>query len=526
MTQHEAYPSQIYDSLATGTKQIRLLTIARSLNDGRIECRLSTAALSTANYVVLSYRWGSSGATREILLNGHPFHVRQNLWDFLNVIREQPGMLLWIDALCINQKDIGERNRQVQIMGQIFQSAAMVLSWLGPENTKIEQAFDLMSCVWSSSSTGDEYDHLPMLHANQTEDDLWDSVAEACSLQYWARVWVVQEILLSSNNYLLCGTKSLPWQVFANFLSLIDVRFHCPLRHSRSIHNSKARSYATSKPYAMVRPELQWKIGSELRHDYGKAWDTKEHNLFRILTMFGERECADALDHVYALLSLSDEGSKFPVRYGIDQIQLFLTVLHFCGQSAFNEYQTIGLKGQLEPTAQRAFIRNARFLAETLEVIPAYQKTPPYFHGTALSSRGPSPRPDPCFPRADETLHLRCTTVNSGDEPPVLRSSSLQRYVSTIPFDLLLHLDESSSWLMCRRQEEEDSALVVAAVITIKDGPRGRGFKILEPGRVAGSTIVPLTDAGVRGRWKLEVPPDAHLDLLKLVILGMQPGLG
>jgi len=523
MTQDAAYPAQIYDTLATGTKQIRLLTIAGSLNNGRIECRLSRAALSTAKYVVLSYRWGSLGATHEILLNGQPFYVRQNLWDFLNVIREQPGMLLWIDALCINQQNIDERNRQVQIMGQIFQSAAMVVSWLGPENANIEQAFDLMSRVWSSSNTEDEHDHLPVLHSDQSENDLWDSVAEACSLEYWGRVWVVQEILLSSNNYLLCGTKSLPWQVFANFISLIDVRFPCPPRYSRLIHGSKARSYATSKPYAMVRPELQWRIGTELRHDYGKAWDTEEHNLFRTLTMFGERECADPLDHVYALLSLSDEGSNFPVKYGIDKVQLFLTVFHFCGQSAFDEYQTAVPQNPLEPTAQRALMRNAKYLAETLEVIPAYQKTSAYFHSTAFSSRGPSPRPDPCFPRADQTLHLRCTMINPGDEPPVLRSNSLQRSVSTITFDLLLHLDESSSWLMCRRHEGQRSALAVVAVITIKDGARGRGFKILEPGKVAGSMVLPLTDTNIGGKWKLEIQPDAHLDLLRLVILGMQP---
>jgi len=524
MTHDAAQALPIYNELETDTGQIRLLEVASSLKDGRIDCRLSTVALNAAKYVVLSYRWGSSGATHEVLLNDHLFYVRENLWTFLNVIREQQGMMLWIDALCINQQNVDERNRQVRIMGQIFQSAAMVVSWLGPENTSIEQAFDLMAHVWSSSDEEDGLDCLPLLDVSQSEDDLWRSVVDLCSLQYWGRVWVVQEVLLSSNNYLLCGRKALPWQAFANFLSLIDVRFMCPAQHLRSIHNSTAKSYATSKPYAMVRPELQWRIGSELRHDYGRAWDTEEHNLFRILTMFGERDCTDPLDHVYALLSLSDEGSTFPIQYGIDKVKLFLTAIHFCGNSAYKEYHDGSNQYHFRPAFQRGFMRNAKFLAEIMEVIPAYQKTPPYFHGTALSARGPSPRPDPCFPCAHQILLLQCTTVTPGDEPPVLRSTSLQRTMGSIPFDMLLHLDESSSWFMCQRLNDRSGGLVVVATITIKDGPRGRGFKILEPGRLAASRIAPSTEGDGTGRWEVSVPADAHLDLLKIIVLGVQPG--
>jgi hypothetical protein len=39
--------------------------------------------------------------------------------------------LLWIDGVCINQTDILERNRQVQLMGEIYSRASCVLIWLG-----------------------------------------------------------------------------------------------------------------------------------------------------------------------------------------------------------------------------------------------------------------------------------------------------------------------------------------------------------------------------------------------------------
>ncbi|KAK5944307.1 hypothetical protein PMZ80_003588 [Knufia obscura] len=536
MTQNAPSATPIYDNLDTNnnttTPQIRLLKVNPTLTNNRITCNLTTVPLHTAKskYVVLSYRWGTTPATQPILLNGHLFLLRHNLWSFLDVIREQEGMMLWIDALCIDQGNVEERNSQVKVMGRIFQGASMVLSWLGVGNEAVEMAFEVMGRVWegedgdAESGSDMDLDSLPVVRGGPDEDELWRCVVEVCSLQYWGRVWVVQEILLSSNNYLLCGRRTLPWQVFANFLSLIDVRFRCPAQYGRVIHGSTARSYAMRKPYAMVRPELQWRIGRELRHDYGKAWDTEEYNLFRILTMFGERDCADPLDHIYALLSLSEEGDAFPIQYGVDKVGLFLTAIHFCGRSAAQEHHGASLQAHYRPASQRAFMRNARFLAETMEVIPAYQRTPPYFHGTAVSTRGPSPRPDPCFPCAYQILHLQCTTVVPGDEPPVLRSSSLQRTMGSIAFDTLLHLDETSSWLMCKKQEGQIDGLAVVAVITIKDGPRGRGFKILEPGRLAASVITHPGDGSGMGKWEMTIPADAHLDLLKITILSVQPG--
>ena len=37
----------------------------------------------------------------------------------------------WIDAICIDQQSIGEKNKQVRLMGEIYSSAKLVVSWLG-----------------------------------------------------------------------------------------------------------------------------------------------------------------------------------------------------------------------------------------------------------------------------------------------------------------------------------------------------------------------------------------------------------
>jgi len=39
----------------------------------------------------------------------------------------------WIDALCINQADVAEKNVQVPLMGRIYQGAVRVVAFLGQD---------------------------------------------------------------------------------------------------------------------------------------------------------------------------------------------------------------------------------------------------------------------------------------------------------------------------------------------------------------------------------------------------------
>lgn len=41
------------------------------------------------------------------------------------------GLVLWVDALCINQKDVEERTSQVQFMGKIYAQCEEVIVYLG-----------------------------------------------------------------------------------------------------------------------------------------------------------------------------------------------------------------------------------------------------------------------------------------------------------------------------------------------------------------------------------------------------------
>ena len=66
--------------------------------------------------------------------------VTQNLGHALPYLRypDKPRVL-WIDAICVNQKDLVERSKQVQRMAELFTRAARVVVWVGEEshNSKV-----------------------------------------------------------------------------------------------------------------------------------------------------------------------------------------------------------------------------------------------------------------------------------------------------------------------------------------------------------------------------------------------------
>jgi hypothetical protein len=82
---------------------------------------------SWGDYVALSYTWGDPTKTKEIFVNGKSVQVTVNLEHALRILRNKlpmrVGVRLWVDALCVNQADVEEKNLQVQRMRDIYKQA-------------------------------------------------------------------------------------------------------------------------------------------------------------------------------------------------------------------------------------------------------------------------------------------------------------------------------------------------------------------------------------------------------------------
>ncbi|TGO15197.1 hypothetical protein BTUL_0043g00520 [Botrytis tulipae] len=195
--------------LSLSNREIRIL-ILQPLSQGTpIQCTVETISLlSHPSYEALSYVWGDASIRQTITFNDTPFSVTQNLAIALYHLRlPLKSRRLWVDAICINQSDIKERNEQVTLMGEIYSLAKPVLVWLGETFEGSEEAFDLMSKI--SIASEDKI----MEEDSQT---MFSFYIELVKKEWFTRLWTIQEVALADQEPLVvCGSTWTTWSVLS-----------------------------------------------------------------------------------------------------------------------------------------------------------------------------------------------------------------------------------------------------------------------------------------------------------------------
>jgi hypothetical protein len=128
---------------------IRLVLIEPSANiDDPLSCSLIHVKFAEKRrYKALSYMWGSEAVKQKIFLDGAELYIGQNLWDALHYLRSLGNQMpFWIDAICINQLDVPERNQQLAMMKWIYFRADTVVIWLGRKYSKYQMRTKATSC--------------------------------------------------------------------------------------------------------------------------------------------------------------------------------------------------------------------------------------------------------------------------------------------------------------------------------------------------------------------------------------------
>ena len=294
----QQYPGSPLDDTAD---EIRLLKLYPGSGDDPLHCSLHnvpSSHITTAE--ALSYAWGEPPATHMIWVNDFEFDVRSNLYHALQKIR-LPDQIrtLWIDALCINQSDVQERNHQVRQMAHIFGSAKSVIVWLGLANGSTSAAFDFLK----QSYMGGQSTRKRLMN-----DVRWHAISELCRNDYWTRVWIVQEIGLGKNVVVVCGDLRVPWQYITE---LRKVRKHVwPQYQSHG-----ERTFMRSLPAKIDQQK-------ELRATQGCV-------LWTLMESFRNSQCQDYHDKVYGFLGLSTDcdGDLIVVDYTKSVADLHTDVL-------------------------------------------------------------------------------------------------------------------------------------------------------------------------------------------------------
>ena len=96
---------------------VRFLKVEPGELGSPIICHLHQVPLTQdIKFIALSYAWGKMNLNQTITLNRRRFKITSNLYDALDQLRSSVSdfttSYVWIDAICINQEDTKEKEKQ------------------------------------------------------------------------------------------------------------------------------------------------------------------------------------------------------------------------------------------------------------------------------------------------------------------------------------------------------------------------------------------------------------------------------
>ncbi|KAB5585121.1 heterokaryon incompatibility protein-domain-containing protein [Coniochaeta sp. 2T2.1] len=330
-----------YEALPKYTS-IRLLRLLSKPGEDPL-CSLETFDIDDeVGYDCLSYTWGdpldhqlsSPSSTslaetppgRSVTLDyGYRIEVTPNLFDALqhlssngystSTIDVETGSVknyLWIDALCIDQSSTDEKNRQVSLMGRIYEKAHTVIIWLGHADEHLAGAAKVIHRLSSFSPKQarrrfQDIDDPELLETVGISQQQWVDYAAFLQRRWFGRIWVVQESFFSGNKEAWFGDRILPWSKLMAAAQLLD----------ETHLDTVLKAYILNM---LEKPKFRGSIKTKLfdnrlnnQQIFGKLskMSAQSLNLGQLLYFSRCFNATDPRDHIFAVLGMWDASQSY-----------------------------------------------------------------------------------------------------------------------------------------------------------------------------------------------------------------------
>ncbi|KAK3998178.1 heterokaryon incompatibility protein-domain-containing protein [Cladorrhinum sp. PSN332] len=305
-----------------------------------IHLELETYSLANhPEYETASYTWGGENNDNT---RSHPIYIgaywdvvlqTQNCWDLLRFLRPSRGVrLAWIDAICINQLDDGERAEQVAQMGRIYSQGFQVVVYLGDDVAPVlgtgkwpKKARLLNLEVWGihekDTESDDEMNALPEKGTPSTASKLEkESIATAGQInlnsllrrRYFNRLWIIQELILSPRVVIRVG--EVDYWVDGAGAMLQDEKER---QQQQQQHRQFEDKGSQSRPWEKKKGASSWTR-------YLSRGRQMQHPLTELLRLTTDMSCADPRDHVFGIMGLlSSHNTLFQPEYSLSCRHIF-----------------------------------------------------------------------------------------------------------------------------------------------------------------------------------------------------------
>lgn len=308
-------PVSIYEPLPTDG-HIRVLTLRPGETDEEIECRCEAVHLEDGKYTAISYVWGDANSRVQITCNEQKVTITANLAAALFAMRhETTPQTVWADAICIDQKNEREKEKQVKQMGQIYEQAERVIVWLaGDENgwaktclETIQEVNKYMSELWYEHGSTDEIPSFTEPYPQWIETVRTSKIQQLLDFPWFQRVWVVQEAALARECLLLWGKEEMDMIELVEFALFLKEK--SDLQLATGIRAEKLAELFSDVHTGYKNSET-WRDGKELAEYYCSEVEDQDLLFTEVLAVSSKLSATKARDHIYAFLG--HPSAKFP----------------------------------------------------------------------------------------------------------------------------------------------------------------------------------------------------------------------
>lgn len=310
-----------HEPLPDAVNHMRLLEVFdRNYSDTiRVRCRITTWPVdSMPSYYAVSYTWGDSKSNKTILINDKPFQVGTSCELVLKqAYGYEKSRYYWIDAICIDQKNIDEKSKQVAMMGNIYKKADHVLACVGRHYD--DSRFLFQNFKPFSRTVRKPVDSPKLLvtrYGLSTTRRLLRASFHFAERPYFSRLWILQELKNARQASLLCGVDAVPKEEFELVLGRLVYYFYTsqqkPFWKLISVllrPGERKKDHRLQESQGILKPNQKQRIMDTLEviNPDIEPWV--------LISMSGRLQCTNPKDKMFGIISLLDPGdfgSVFP----------------------------------------------------------------------------------------------------------------------------------------------------------------------------------------------------------------------
>jgi hypothetical protein len=296
-------PSErLYTYTALKLQQIRLLELLPGEDDDAIEGLVQHVSLSENHkFSAISYAWGPPLKPFHIQTEEGKIPLTSSLHAALKRLRTRTeSVILWADAICIDQANVHEKVTQIRLLPKIFQSARLVFAWIGNEEDDSYQALQTLLQIRTNQVKPDvwpkglprvpltwQYPGLPPV-----KSDVWKHIAVLFQREWFRRAWIVQEVVLASEVRIVCGSWEISWDDI-----FFAVKLCLEWSSTLGVDDNRVREMLSS-----LKPSYTL---AETRAAFQQMNLAPRFNLMALLDEFAHTQSTKECDKLFALLGIS-----------------------------------------------------------------------------------------------------------------------------------------------------------------------------------------------------------------------------